>query len=564
MCWPRGSFGEVSLSAEPDLSLAYADLWRQLETQAVVWHACHGRVVSKRQCGRGQTLRACAKPAYLAPGKKNRHGDEVATGFFGVSLQHARYFKQLRRLQALKQQSARATISYQAELNMQDTWRAVRHAPGFGLGFVAWWAEQQLAPQCSQGLPLSCPPSDILAVMFDSFNGFVRKYEAQLAHSRYSFAKRRRESSLNFVFQDCRADPLPQADTLIDRVEAGVEEVREDEQSVVLTIPIQLIPGVPVVAQGKVLQILHHEADQLWVEDVSGLQPGMAITQEHAVLTDEAILAKFREVWEPRWNKIQHAAEGQWDQISAFIEQHLRPIQWKHEPWTPERFSKAVARKKKWAARGPDGVAQPDLAALPISGCREKVENGSSWPIQLARGFVTSLAKQPDAQAVDQFRPVTVYSLGYRIWSSERAGEALQSLSQVVPDSVQGGLPARQAKTIWYSVAQELERAYMDGLPLHGVLVDIRKCFNAIPRMPLWTALHRLGFPVPVLRAWAAFVSGQARHFRVRGSVGAPLYSCTGLPEGCALSVFGMVILDWLLDLWLQQVEVPPTLPGFH
>ena len=290
----------------------------------------------------------------------------------------------------------------------------------------------------------------------------------------------------------------------------------------------------------------------------------MAITQEQAVLTDEAILAKFREVWEPRWNKIQHVAEGQWDQISAFIEQHLRPIQWKHEPWTPERFSKAVARKKKWAAKGPDGVAQPDLAALPISGCREKVENGSSWPIQLARGFVTSLAKQPDAQAVDQFRPVTVYSLGYRIWSSERAGEALQSLSQVVPDSVQGGLPARQAKTIWYSVAQELERAYMDGLPLHGVLVDIRKCFNAIPRMPLWTALHRLGFPVPVLRAWAAFVSGQARHFRVRGSVGAPLYSCTGLPEGCALSVFGMVILDWLLDLWLQQVEVPPTLPGFH
>ena len=505
MCWPRGSFGEVSLSAEPDLSLAYADLWRQLETQAVVWHACHGRVVSKRQCGRGQTLCARAKPAYLAPGKKNRHG-EVATGFFGVSLQHARYFKQLRRLQALKQQSARATISYQAELKMEDTWRAVRHAPGFGLGFVAWWAEQQLAPQCSQGLPLSCPPSDVLAVMFDSFNGFVRKYEAQLAHSRYSFAKRRRESSLNFVFQDCRADPLPQADTLIDRVEAGVEEVREDEQSVVLTTPIQLIPGVPVVAQGKVLQVLHHEADQLWVEDVSGLQPGMAITQEQAVLTDEAILAKFREVWEPRWNKIQHAAEGQWDQISAFIEQHLRPIQWKHEPWTPERFSKAVARKKKWAARGPDGVAQPDLAALPISGCREKVENGSSWPIQLARGFVTSLAKQPDAQAVDQFRPVTVYSLGYRIWSSERAGEALQSLSQVVPDRVQGGLPARQAKTIWYSAAQELERAYMDDLPLHGVLVDIRKCFNAIPRMPLWTALHRLGFPVPVLRAWAAFV----------------------------------------------------------
>ena len=102
----------------------------------------------------------------------------------------------------------------------------------------------------------------------------------------------------------------------------------------------------------------------------------------------------------------------------------------------------------------------------------------------------------------------------------------------------------------------------MDRLPFHGLLVNIRKCFNAIARLPLWKALTQLGFPLGVLRAWVAFASGQATHFRVRGSVGDPLCSCSGLPEGCAMGAFTSFWTCGFGNWMLPQPSMPLSMIG--
>ena len=124
-------------------------------------------------------------------------------------------------------------------------------------------------------------------------------------------------------------------------------------------------------------------------------------------------------------------------------------------------------------------------------------------------------------------------------WSTVRAREALQTVVHLLPDSVKGGVPSRQAKSIWFELAYTLERAYLDGFGVHGLLMDIQKCFNNIPRLPLWHALSLLGFPLSTLRAWVAFVSAQTRRFKVRQSVGSPIASNCGLPEGlCSIRLW--------------------------
>ncbi|CAL1129477.1 unnamed protein product [Cladocopium goreaui] len=329
------------------------------------------------------------------------------------------------------------------------------------------------------------------------------------------------------------------------------------------------MPDRPVVVQGQVVEVLAHEADQVWLSNVDGIQVGASLTQERVVMTDGDILQRFRDIWEPRWNKMAHVLPGQWDQICGFLERSLPVLDWSFREWTPAWFSEVVGQKRPQSAKGPDGVSQPDLASLPGGACSamvalyNSVEAGCQWPDQVASGFVASLAKHGAAQAVDEYRPVTVYSLVYRTWSSARAREALRVLAQVVPESVQGGLPARQAKQIWYTMAQQLEDAFLSGVPLHGLLMDVRRAFNAIPRYPLWCALVKLGFPEGVLRAWVSFVSAQSRRFKVRSSVGDPVTSNCGLPEGCALSVFGMVIIDWVLDLWLHATMPSLCLQAF-
>lgn len=127
-----------------------------------------------------------------------------------------------------------------------------------------------------------------------------------------------------------------------------------------------------------------------------------------------------------------------------------------------------------------------------------------------------------------------------------------------MPSSVRGGIPARQAKSVWFEVAQLVELAQTTSTSMCGLAIDIRRAFNSIPRLPIWAALTQMGFPDQTLRAWCAFTSLQCRRFTVRQSVGNPIQSTVGYPEGCALSVFAMSVLDWLLDLWISASQIGP------
>ena len=566
--WPSQWTCQVDFDPGGDLTVEYAKFWAQVELRAKLWNQHHGVFVTKAQCGRAAVLDSKPVRQSQCAVKKARKGD-LQPAYIGTSLQHARFFRQLRRLQSLCRILVKGVSSFQGKCNLDDTWRAIRCAAGFPGGFGLWWDAHELKPALGGPLPLMCPSLDFAQGLFQGFQTYVRAYERDLTSRRYQHAKARREHNLAYVFQDCKDDPLPKAETLLDRVALSVEEVREEDQSVVLVQPTPLLADVPVVIQGQVVEVVAHSEDQLWLDSVVGLSPGDVLTQERPVTSDLDILQRFADAWEPRWTKQAHVLPGQWDQICGFLDQTLRPLQWDQFEWTSDRLLQAIRHKKRTAAKGPDGVSQPDLAALPEGALQAvvrmfgAVESGSSWPAQLANGFVSSLAKRPDAAKVDEFRPVVVYSLLYRVWSSERAREALRCIAKVLPDSVQGGVPARQAKAIWYELATALEQSYFHGTSLHGLLMDIQKAFNNIPRGPLWYALSLLRFPESSLRAWAGFVSKQTRRFRVRQSVGAPLASNCGLPEGCAFSVFGMVVVDWILDLWLHAQNVPVCLRTF-
>ena len=204
-------------------------------------------------------------------------------------------------------------------------------------------------------------------------------------------------------------------------------------------------------------------------------------------------------------------------------------------------------------------VALPLWALTPAADLFQCIETSDTpWPQQLATGIVSGLAKHSQASTPDAYRPITVYPLLYRIWGTVRARQALKSVAQELPSSIRGGVPARESRTIWYELAQHLESAAITGESLYGLVLDIRKAFNALPRMAVWITLHQLGFPRGILSAWSRFSAQQTRHFRVRDSTSPGVRSCTGFPEGDALSVFAMVVIDWVVETWVSHLSSVP------
>ena len=98
--------------------------------------------------------------------------------------------------------------------------------------------------------------------------------------------------------------------------------------------------------------------------------------------------------------------------------------------------------------------------------------------------------------------------------------------------------------------------AYDQNKPLSGLTADIEKCFNCLPRWPILAAALHAGAPSSVLCAWAGALAAMSRRFKVRDSYSEGFVTSTGLAEGCALSCFGMLLLDDILHRYIQ-VQYP-------
>ena len=130
-------------------------------------------------------------------------------------------------------------------------------------------------------------------------------------------------------------------------------------------------------------------------------------------------------------------------------------------------------------------------------------------------------------------------------------------MAVILPGGIRGGVPGREASSLWFEVAEVLEYAHMHGFSINGLMLDLQKAFNSLPRVPVWEILVALGCPANFARGWSGFVARQVRRFKVRSSVGNAIGSKCGFPEGCGCSVFAMALVDLLLHHWVAAIDRP-------
>ena len=105
-----------------------------------------------------------------------------------------------------------------------------------------------------------------------------------------------------------------------------------------------------------------------------------------------------------------------------------------------------------------------------------------------------------------------------------------------------------------------MELSLQQSVPLAGVISDVRKAFESIPRDPLFAVAKHVGIPDPLIEAWRSFLTSFQRRFVIHEAVSEPISSTWGLPEGDSLSVVGMCLVDLCWDAY-QRAFAPRTLP---
>ena len=445
-------------------------------------------------------------------------------------------------------------------LHARRLWGAILRSTGFHSGFAAWWESCSFRTSGSPAtIPWIPPDATVAIAIFDTMQIALRHFEQELQKSSRLYAKLRRDSNPNAIFQDLRTFQPNGVDVLLHQTPARIVEVRPSDLSVVLDRPVVFSESQPIVCQGRELRVLHAEHDCIWVDCVDELQPGFAVTQLTQIGTHEDLSNMFLSTWRSMWERHKDVPPDRWRTILEFARAHLPSRQFHWPTMEVADLSHCIAHKSSTTSGGLDGVTLGDLKAMPpealhnFIGMFHQAEHSGIWPAQVVSGRVSCLAKVPHPEKVLDFRPITVLGLLYRCWGTFHARHAIRHLDDVLPLGLYGSRPKRFAGQVWSHLLWSIEQAYECDIPLCGLIVDIQKAFNFLPRAVVMEACALVGLPFYVLRGWAGALSLMARRFLLSGSLSAPAYSDCGLPEGCALSCVGMMVIDVLFHHWMTH-----------
>ena len=357
LAFPPATEAETrSIRDAPTSSSKYRAIWQVYErrySDALV--AARKPRLAKHEQGRAATFEVVVQKGSHAPLRKGRQGDPEPH-FFGQSIQHAHWFRQLRRLQSLLHNVRKAMHSQEAVIRRADTWHAIISAPGFFRGFVSWWASRPCklahAPNAiSPGLPTLQALESICLC----FEANFREFEKGLLRDRKVLAKTRRLLDPNVAFKDVQARKACPVTSLVEGPSAMVEQVCPEEVAVEVE-PAQWTDGSTVFIGPQSAAVLHAEPDKLWLDHLpSGAKVGDRAHQTTLLGSLPALFAAFAEEWSQRWHRHNSPSPDRWQEALQYISLVLPAAEpMLLEPLTPEMWQRAVMSKPPRSASGPD------------------------------------------------------------------------------------------------------------------------------------------------------------------------------------------------------------------
>ena len=534
----------------------YRDLWRAQETQAQQvlkqdWH--------DTMQGRGQHTKPLKRKGWATPLKKGRSVD-FQPSFFGFNVQHARWMKQLRRLHNYRLWAAAnfSQCPLQSWTHGLYLWRSILQASGFGRSFQQWWLSRAVAGFHDVGSVPDFPPSaDVACVLCDSFEGEVRCLERRLRLAQRAAKTCAHDRNPNLIFRDTRKSFPEPVTSLLQRKTAQVVSVDFEDVAVEIHPPVTFDESRPVCLGEKLVGVIHATDTKVYLEDVTHATLEGPISQTHPVGHLDHIFEAFHEQWKTRWCRHDEVPHSRWQQLVDFAQAHLPSQPAPALVITPPLLRAEVGRKKAHAATGLDGVSRADLLQVSpqvlqsLCSMYSRAEDDGMWPQQVTAGRVSSLAKVANPETPNEFRPITVFALCYRAFSSLHARTLLDWADTWCHPDIFGNRKNSQTAQLWRALVSQIQQAHDQNLPLSGLCADVEKCFNCLPRWLILSIALHVGTPFRTLCAWAGAMSSMTRHFKVRESHSPGFQTSTGLAEGCALSCYGMLLLDDLMHRYL-------------
>ena len=124
----------------------------------------------------------------------------------------------------------------------------------------------------------------------------------------------------------------------------------------------------------------------------------------------------------------------------------------------------------------------------------------------------------------------------YRLWARVFCQQVIKVWSVKLPPCIRGCLKGRCAQDVSYWLQTMAETHILNDEPCSGLVLDLRKAFNLLPRAPIGVLMRVLGVPDQQISFWLNSLRLLHWLLHVKAHLGEKLHSTTGIPDGDPIS----------------------------
>lgn len=170
------------------------------------------------------------------------------------------------------------------------------------------------------------------------------------------------------------------------------------------------------------------------------------------------------------------------------------------------------------------------------------------------------IPKKPHPKGVDEYRKITLCSVGYKI----HATLLLQQIKPFLPninDYQSGFLPNRSCDDLVFVLKQLLDIRWNHGLPTYVLSLDIEKAFDTVRLEFLPEILLQYGVPHYLINLLIVSCMHEQNCVSWMGEKTAYVNKSRGIKQGCPISPYLFnVILDWVMS----QLKLKLSITGLE
>ena len=492
--------------------------------------------------------------------KKARSGDYQPM-MDQCSVELRRCTKQLHRLQSLCRQmiGLHRSFNLRALQQAQHLWETILDAKGFHGGFSSW-----IFSHLETEVTRTLPPIGQLEVLKDCFA------EWHTANDKKAWLSKTNIKQLDIVFdlakggklafQQVKTAPLPPVTQLVQTKSFRVRRTAwsKEGEKVLFGGPFREIdPNLPVSFQSQVVGVEKLTDTSITLDKPvklrSASQDDFQIRQEKILVEPSALHQSLCDAWNSFFQRDDPQNIDQLEEKEHRLLNKITPANvMELPPISGELIKNAVNSTKISSSRGSDGFSTLDLKKLPIALFNmlailfQHIELYGVWPERWTLAKTICLPKCSQAKSPYDIRPVTVMAKMYRIWGKIRGKQVAKILAATIPPEIGGPCKGVAADMIALWTSHKIERSFMEQQALSGVVIDIIKCYNTVPRGMLLKLLERLGVPSEVIQAFRGMMIQMQRFFELMQTCSDLHATTTGIIEGCGFAIPSMLSLGIL------------------